>query len=76
MRFLTAALAALAAPTLVLPQSEPAPPPAPSASSAQPANASDQPAAVIRTETRLVLVDTVVTDKKGKYVRDLTQKDF
>ena len=32
--------------------------------------------AVIRTETRLVLVDTVVTDKKGEYVRDLTQKDF
>jgi VWFA-related protein len=31
---------------------------------------------VIRTETRLVLVDTVVTDKKGNYVRDLTQKDF
>lgn len=31
---------------------------------------------VIRTETRLVLVDTVVTDKKGEYVRDLTQKDF
>lgn len=32
--------------------------------------------AVIRTETRLVLVDAVVTDKKGAYVRDLTQKDF
>src|SRR6202167_4593438 len=31
---------------------------------------------VIRTETRLVLVDTVVTDKKGGYVRDLAQKDF
>src|SRR5580692_10507747 len=31
---------------------------------------------VIRTETRLVLVDTVVTDKKGEYVRDLTVKDF
>src|SRR3984885_13233189 len=31
---------------------------------------------VIRAETRLVLVDTVVTDKKGNYVRDLTQKDF
>jgi VWFA-related protein len=31
---------------------------------------------VIRTETRLVLVDTVVTDKKGNYVRDLAQKDF
>jgi VWFA-related protein len=32
--------------------------------------------AVIRTETRLVLVDTVVTDKKGNYVRDLESKDF
>jgi VWFA-related protein len=31
---------------------------------------------VIRRETRLVLVDTVVTDKKGNYVRDLSQKDF
>jgi VWFA-related protein len=37
--------------------------------------ATDDPA-VIRTETRLVLVDTVVTDKKGTYVRDLAQKDF
>jgi VWFA-related protein len=39
----------------------------------------DKPAdngTVIRTETRLVLVDAVVTDKKGGYVRDLTQKDF
>jgi VWFA-related protein len=31
---------------------------------------------VIRSETRLVLVDTVVTDKKGNYIRDLAQKDF
>ena len=31
---------------------------------------------VIRTETRVVLVDAVVTDKKGGYVPDLTQKDF
>jgi VWFA-related protein len=31
---------------------------------------------VFRTETRLVLVDTVVTDKKGNYIRDLAQKDF
>ena len=31
---------------------------------------------VIRSETRLVLVDSVVTDKKGTYVPDLTQKDF
>ncbi|MGA8617535.1 MAG: VWA domain-containing protein [Candidatus Sulfotelmatobacter sp.] len=31
---------------------------------------------VIRAESRLVLVDTVVTDKKGNYIRDLAQKDF
>src|SRR6202790_5028865 len=31
---------------------------------------------VIRAETRLVVVDTVVTDKKGNYIRDLAQKDF
>ena len=30
----------------------------------------------IHKETRLVLVDTVVTDKKGNYVRDLAAKDF
>ncbi len=40
----------------------------------QPA-ASDNPA-VFRSETRLVLVDTVVTDKHGNYLRDLEQKDF
>ena len=33
-------------------------------------------ATIIRKETRLVLVDTVVTDKKGNYIRDLTLKDF
>jgi len=31
---------------------------------------------VIRAESRLVLVDTVVTDKKGNYIRDLAQEDF
>jgi VWFA-related protein len=31
---------------------------------------------VYHSESRLVLVDTVVTDKKGNYVRDLAQKDF
>jgi VWFA-related protein len=31
---------------------------------------------VIRSETRLVLVDAVVTDKKGNYVPDLAQKNF
>ena len=41
--------------------------------------ASEAPAAdatTIHKETRLVLVDTVVTDKKGNYIRDLTAKDF
>jgi VWFA-related protein len=37
-----------------------------------PANAES----IIKTQTRLVLVDTVVTDKKGAYIRDLTAKDF
>src|SRR5580698_3363700 len=32
--------------------------------------------AVIRTETKLVLVDAVVTDKKGNYIKDLEAKDF
>jgi VWFA-related protein len=40
------------------------------------AQAPGAPGPVIRTETRLVLVDTVVTDKKGDYVRDLEAKDF
>src|SRR5215469_16016778 len=31
---------------------------------------------MLHSETRLVLVDSVVTDKKGNYIRDLTQKDF
>src|SRR5271169_217757 len=44
---------------------------------AQQSSAASAPdVAVIRAETRLVLVDTVVTDKKGEYVRDLAQKDF
>src|ERR1700676_4036165 len=35
-----------------------------------------QPAAIIKKESRPVLVDAVVTDKKGNYVHDLAQKDF
>ncbi len=42
----------------------------------QPASADAADVPVIRAETRLVLVDTVVTDKKGNYVTDLAQKDF
>ena len=33
-------------------------------------------ALTIHAETKLVLVDTVVTDKKGAYLHDLTAKDF
>jgi VWFA-related protein len=43
------------------------------ATSAQAAQASST---VIKAETRLVVVDTIVTDKHGNYVRDLTKKDF
>lgn len=39
---------------------------------AQPASATT----TIKAETRLVLVDVIVTDKKGNYIPDLSQKDF
>jgi VWFA-related protein len=42
---------------------------------AQDSNAQAAPP-VIKTEARVVLVDAVVTDKKGEYVRNLEQKDF
>jgi len=42
----------------------------------QPATEASAGDTTIRKETRLVLVDTVVTDKKGAYIRDLTVKDF
>ena len=45
----------------------------PSANDQAPANA---PLPVIKTESRIVLVDAVVTDKKGNYVHDLKQDDF
>ncbi len=35
-----------------------------------------QAPAMIRTESRVVLVDAVVTDKKGNYIADLDRKDF
>jgi VWFA-related protein len=43
---------------------------------AQPTPKPEDSGTVIRTETRIVLVDAVVTDKKGAYVTDLKQKDF
>lgn len=51
-------------------QQQPPPPPQPSAPADQ------QPVPVIKKETKLVLVDAVVTDKKGNYVHDLKQTDF
>jgi VWFA-related protein len=47
----------------------------PAAPAAAP-GAVEQSGTVIKKESRLVLVDAVVTDKKGKYIRDLTQNDF
>jgi VWFA-related protein len=48
------------------------------AAAASPAQQSQPsaPSTVIRTETKLVLVDVVVTGKKGAYVEDLELKDF
>jgi VWFA-related protein len=51
-------------------QQQPPPPPPQAATPAEPSGV------VIKKETKLVLVDAVVTDKKGNYVRDLTQNEF
>jgi VWFA-related protein len=42
----------------------------------QPAPASSTAPPTFKVETRVVLVDTVVTDKKGNYIRDLAAPDF
>src|SRR5258708_17073910 len=52
-------------------QEQPPPPPPPAAATAE-----QQPVVGIKKESKLVLVDSVVTDKKGNYIRDLTQNDF
>jgi VWFA-related protein len=52
---------------------------APEPSSQQPPATEAQmasPATVFKAQTKLVLVDSIVTDKKGNYIRDLTQKNF
>ncbi|MEQ1354033.1 MAG: VWA domain-containing protein, partial [Candidatus Acidiferrum sp.] len=52
-------------------------PPAPSAAQTPPPASTEQGAPVIiKQESRLVLVDAVVTDKKGNYIKDLKQTDF
>jgi len=38
--------------------------------------AQDAAVPVLRSETRVVLVDAVAVDKKGKFAQDLTEKDF
>ena len=52
-------------------QGQPAPPPPPDASPA-----AQQSGVVIRQESKLVLVDAVVTDKKGNYLHDLAKSNF
>ena len=49
-------------------------PPGPTPQAAAPAEQAS--GVMIKKESKLVLVDSVVTDKKGNYVRDLTQNDF
>src|SRR5438105_3355784 len=51
-------------------QQQPAPPSPQAPAPAEPSGVT------ITKETKLVLVDAVVADKKGNYVRDLTQNDF
>jgi VWFA-related protein len=58
-------------PLAVRAQEQPAPPPPQAAQPAAP-----QPGAMIKKESKLVLVDAVVTDKKGNYIHDLSQVDF
>src|SRR5437899_12353200 len=59
-------------------QSAPPPPPWQETTAQQsPGGAqSGAPVAVIKKESRLVLVDAVVIDKKGNYVHDLKQPDI
>src|SRR3974390_2849852 len=50
---------------------------APNAARGQnPSAAPEKASGVIKTESNLVLVDVVATDKKGNYIRDLEKKDF
>jgi VWFA-related protein len=46
----------------------------------QPTNGAEGPppseATVFKAQSKLVLVDSVITDKKGNYIRDLTKKNF
>src|SRR5258708_12339149 len=52
-------------------QGQPAPPPPQAASPAE-----QQPVVVIKKESKLVLVHSVVMDKKSNYIHHLTPNDF
>src|SRR5437868_3675624 len=58
------------------PAANQAPAPASAAATPDAPPAPQNASVVIKKESRLVLVDAVVTDKKGNYVKDLSQKDF
>lgn len=59
------------------PAQQPAAAPQPDAANAQqPAPPTSTAPTTFKVETRVVLVDTVVTDKKGNYIRDLAATDF
>src|SRR6266850_5242999 len=60
-----------AIPLAVRAQEQPAPPAPQAAPPAAP-----QPGVMIKKESKLVLVDAVVTDKKGVYIHDLSRADF
>src|SRR5258708_37332836 len=57
------------------PQEQAAPAPAPASSEAASTQPQTSPA-TIKKESRLVLVDAVVTDKKRNYIRHLSAKDI
>ncbi len=65
------AIGMLALPGICFAQQPPAP-----AQNAQATDDAVRAGTVIRRESKLVLIDAVVTDKKGNYVRDLAQTDF
>ena len=70
---LSACVCFLGSPSALSAQQPPAPPAASPAADQAQAPAGTAP--VIRKEARLVLVDVVVMDKRGKYVHDLKQED-
>jgi VWFA-related protein len=58
------------------PTLQPTPPPTPAASSSASSQQSSSPGYVFNATTRNVILDAVVTDKKGNVVNGLTRNDF